>query len=245
QNISVYFGQQNGTFELGNTTQHGIAGSWWSGREKHVGDVNGDGRDDIITLTGSDSAQNISVYFGQQNGTFELGNTTQHGIAGSWWSGREKHVGDVNGDGRDDIITLTGSDSAQHATIYHGQQDGTFLGGGNTEHEIANSWWSGREKYAGDVDGDGRSDIIALPGVDATSDADVFIFENGDGNDEILDFVSGEDLIQFNVRTAAGISDLAISQDGADALVAYSVSDSIRLKNFDASLLGEDDFQFI
>lgn len=102
-----------------------MAGSWWADREKFIGDVNGDGRDDIIALSG-EVGQAIAVMTGQTDGTFAWATQTANGVAGNWWAGREKFVGDVNGDGRTDIVALGGEDKASGINLWFGQADATF-----------------------------------------------------------------------------------------------------------------------
>ena len=74
-------------------------GSWESG------DFNGDGKDDLIHLWGSDRT---NVWLSQGDGTFAISAYqpwSGYGVQlGSWESG------DFNGDGKDDLIHLWGSD---------------------------------------------------------------------------------------------------------------------------------------
>ncbi|MFI7431842.1 peptidoglycan DD-metalloendopeptidase family protein, partial [Micromonospora sp. NPDC049836] len=68
-----------------------------------VGDVNGDGRDDIVTFTHDAAAD---VYVALSTGSSFAGTATKwheyFSIAGEYPA-----LGDVNGDGRDDLITFT------------------------------------------------------------------------------------------------------------------------------------------
>ena len=76
--------------------------------------------------------------------------------------------------------------------------------------------------------------------------ADVFVFDTpAGGDDRIVDFEDGLDQIEIAAAAgAADISDLTIIQDGADTLVTFA-TESIRLLDTDAALIGASDFHFI
>ncbi|MDX8048586.1 DUF2961 domain-containing protein [Lentzea sp. BCCO 10_0798] len=115
-----------------------------------VGDFNGDGRDDIVTFTRGDGGD---VYVALSTGSSFAGTSEK-------WHDRfalgaeTPAVGDVNGDGRDDIVTFTGG--AVYAAMSTGS---SFAGDGVRWH--ANL--PGRPSL-GDVDGDGRADAVTFSG---------------------------------------------------------------------------------
>ncbi|MEH1163821.1 DUF2961 domain-containing protein [Micromonospora sp. CPCC 205539] len=128
-----------------------------------VGDVNGDGRADIITFTRG-SAADVYVALSTGNG-FGPGIKWHDRFAG----GTEyPAVGDVNGDGRDDIVTFTRGTSAD---VFVSLSDGTrFVEDGWKWHD---SFAVGQELPAlGDVDGDGRDDVVTFT---RGATADVFV----------------------------------------------------------------------
>ena len=69
-------------------------------------------------------------------------------------------TGDVNGDGVDDIIVAPGSGAAPHVRVFDGLTGGEIRA--FTAYGIA--FTSGLFVAAGDVDGDGKADIIVGPG---------------------------------------------------------------------------------
>ncbi len=114
-----------------------------------AGDVNGDGKADIITGTDSGPAH-VKVFDG----------ASQNLLAGfiafpGFFGGVNVAAGDVNGDGKADLIVGTGPGALAHVKVFDGTSGalvasflpfGGFTGGINVA--------------AGDVNGDGRAEII-------------------------------------------------------------------------------------
>ena len=91
----------------------------------------------------------------------------------------------------------------------------------------------------------GADTLIGTAGSDVflgKGGADVFEFRPGGGDDRIDDFEDGSDQIRVTHANAV-YADLAISQDGADALVTLA-GETLRLTGRNAADLGADDFLF-
>ncbi|MEU6076371.1 VCBS repeat-containing protein [Micromonospora sp. NPDC047074] len=120
-----------------------------------LGDVNGDGRDDIITFTqGPATASDVIV---------ALSTGTTFGASQKWHDlfavgAEQPRVGDVNGDGRDDIVTFTCNADAD---VYAAVSTGTSFAGTTIKW---NDFFclAGEFPYLGDVNGDGKDDIIVF-----------------------------------------------------------------------------------
>ncbi|RLP91429.1 hypothetical protein EAD89_12155 [Micromonospora sp. BL4] len=126
-----------------------------AGEYPALGDVNGDGRDDIITFTqGPATASDVIV---------ALSTGSSFGAPQTWHDlfavGTEQpRVGDINGDGRDDIVTFTCNADAD---VYAAVSTGTSFAGTTVKW---NDFFClpGEFPYLGDYDGDGRDDVIAF-----------------------------------------------------------------------------------
>ncbi|MBG1261745.1 FG-GAP repeat domain-containing protein, partial [Nostoc commune] len=89
-------------------------GGWTSFNKfpRQLGDINGDGRDDIIGFAGSE----VYVALGQSNGTFSQASVAYDGyftVSDGGWTSFDQYprqLGDINGDGRNDIVGFAGSE---------------------------------------------------------------------------------------------------------------------------------------
>lgn len=115
-----------------------------------VGDLNGDGRLDIVVSNGS-SGITFSIAYQQADGSFAP--AVQVGAAVGYW--REgMAIGDVNGDGRQDLI-LAGV-SSDPGTVMLQDAKGQLLPG------VEQPGGAGASRInVADIDGDGRLDVVA------------------------------------------------------------------------------------
>ncbi|KAA0991213.1 FG-GAP-like repeat-containing protein [Dyadobacter aurulentus] len=190
----------------------------------NVGDVNGDGYDDIgIATDGYDNGQTgegaVFIYHGAHTGLnpqpiVKIEGNQEHARMGNIAS-----AGDVNGDGYGDIIIgvpLYGANNAGAAFIYHGSAQGIIntikakLEGqqeedGNFGNSVA---------CAGDINGDGYSDVIVgAPGLDVEqqhSDEGIAFVYHGSGNgitNNAITKINGSSN-GFNMGAVAGLGDV-------------------------------------
>ena len=111
-----------------------------------VGDVNGDGKLDLVTSNYNDSS--VSVLLGNGNGGF--GTKTDFKVGNGPYS---VAVGDVNGDGKADLVSANGFDNG--VSVLLGDGSGGFgtktdFPGGLNPHSVA----------LGDFNADGKADLV-------------------------------------------------------------------------------------
>jgi hypothetical protein len=130
----------------------------WSAYDAVAGDVNGDGRADLI-FSKRASNRNVSrVALARTSGDgFDLqnGQILEYGN----WSAYDVMVGDVNGDSQDDPIFSKRTTQENVARVALAQTDGDGFDLQNGQI-LEQSDWSLYDALAGDVNGDGRADLI-------------------------------------------------------------------------------------
>ncbi|MBB5868283.1 hypothetical protein F4553_001662 [Allocatelliglobosispora scoriae] len=120
-----------------------------------AGDVNGDGKDDIITFTqGPATASDVIV--GLSNGSSFGPGLKWHDLFAV--GAEQPRVGDVNGDGKDDIVTFTcNADADVYAAVSNGNG---FVGTTVKWNDFFCT--AGEFPYLADVNGDGKDDIVVF-----------------------------------------------------------------------------------
>jgi hypothetical protein len=118
------------------------------------GDVNGDGRDDIITGTGNGGGPRVRVLDGATLGA----NTLKDYFAyeSNFRGGVQVAAGDISGDGRDDVVTGTGVGGGPRVQVFDSVDDSVL----RNFFAYADSFRNGVNVGTGDLDGDGRDDLL-------------------------------------------------------------------------------------
>lgn len=180
-----------------------------------------------------DGGEGDDLLIGGEGADTLIGGDDNDTIYGDWTN--------ATGDGEANDILLGGSGNDQ---LFGGGGD-DYINGGEDEDTIQGG--------TGDdtLWGDGRDSVEQPPVARA---ADTFVFsENQWGNDTINDFDDGLDRIDFSGHQGiSGISDFAVSQVGADAVISYdythplagTFTSTITLTGISANDIGQDDFIF-
>ena len=181
--VLVSFGNNDGTFGPPILSSPGFTKnqSSWTDNNNYprvVGDVNGDGRADIVGFAETE----VFVSFGNNDGTFGDAIASSPGFTknvGGWTDNNNypRVVGDVNGDGRADIVGFAETE----VFVSFGNNDGTFGDAIASSPGFTKSvgGWRDNNNYprvVGDVNGDGTADIVGF------GETNVFVsLSNGNG----------------------------------------------------------------
>ncbi|MFN2291232.1 MAG: FG-GAP-like repeat-containing protein [Anaerolineae bacterium] len=156
-----------------------------------AGDVNGDGYADIIvgahlynhTLADEGAAW---LFLGSETGlesdwdNFDYGNQ-----AGAWFGYSVATAGDVNGDGYADVIVgaplfTTTTLEEGRAWVWHGSADGiSTYRDWYADGEMSQAWYGNCVATAGDVNGDGYSDVIVGAPGHAAEAGRAYVYSGG------------------------------------------------------------------
>jgi len=209
------------------------AGDEYGNKVSSAGDVNGDGYDDIIIgapfndATGLNAGSAYIYYGGISIDT--IADVTLSGETSNNWFGRSvSAAGDVNGDGYSDVIVgayiyngFTG-----RAYIYYGGASMNNTADVTMTGEATNNFFGVSVSGAGDVNGDGYSDVIVgAPGVYNSNTGRAYIFYGGATMNNIADVtLTGEAPNNFFGTSVSAAGD--VNGDGySDVIVgAYQYS---------------------
>ncbi len=217
------FGQAAKTFSLGNSDKD-RSGYFIAG-----GDLDGDRRDEVVVANGASSKPEVSVY--DQEG--KLRNSFL-AYAPQFMGGVKVAIGDIDGDGQNEIITGAGPGGGPHIRVFdrNGKVKRQFFA-------LDKSFRGGVSVAAGDVDGDGKDEIVV--GVASKGAPLVKVFDgNGSLRSQFYaydrNFMGGVNLSVANVINEAGRSRAEIitsaSKGGGPHIRVFDQSGNVRSQFF-------------
>jgi hypothetical protein len=188
-----------------------------------VGDINGDGRADVIAGTGVGGGPHVQAFSGR-DGTVLASFMAYHA---AFRGGAVVAAGDVTGDGRADIITGTGPSGGAHVKVFDGRSLQEF----RSFFAFDPAFRGGVTVAAGDVNGDGRADVIAGVGPGGGSAVRVF---DAQSQAVLQSFTAFAPAFQGGVRVASADLD----GDGrADVLVGAGSGMASQVLGYDGETL--------
>ena len=158
-----------------------------------AGDVNGDGKDDIIVAPDAGMSPIVKVFDGNTGDVLR----TFFAYSSNFLGGVRLAAGDVNGDGKADIITGAGPGAGPNVKVFDGST-GSLL---KSLFAFPASFPGGVSVAAGDVNGDGKADIIVGAGPGLGPIVRVF---DGVSNQVLQSFFAFGSAFQGGVTVGAG-----------------------------------------
>ncbi|RDD61158.1 calcium-binding protein [Ferruginivarius sediminum] len=139
----------------------------------------------------------------------------------------------LDGGKGDDTLTATiAPGSPGRSTLSGGRGDDVLQVHGGSDNELDGG--RGQDTLIG---GDGDEFMTGGPG------GDLFVFAANAGNDTILDFEDGRDLIELRGFDYGDLAEVSVRDDGADAIVQLDADNEVTVLGA-AGLIGADDFWY-
>jgi hypothetical protein len=203
-------------------------GPFWSGSiSVALGDLNGDGVEDLVVGAGGGGGPRVIAFNLQNNAKM----ADFFAYSSDFRGGVNVAVGDYDGDGKGDIITGTGDSGGPQVEVF----SGASLGTSNPPTLItsffaySSDFRNGVHVAAGDVDGDGKADIVTGSGAGGGPQVEVF---QGGSQALLYSFFAYDPTGRFGVNVGAG----DMNGDGkADILTGAAGGGASHVKLFDGA----------
>ena len=198
-------------------------------------DVNGDGKADIIIGAGAGGGPHVKVIDGTKLGMTQAnGAISDAALLDSFFAYSTMFTGgvrvaaaDVNGDGKADIITGAGPGGGPHVKVFDAATlhpiysffafDGTYTGGVFVA--------------GGDLDGDGKADIVVSQGSGTSAHVRTFSGATGLQTGDVVPFTDGTNGVRVTTSDRDG--------DGlADVIVGTGTGTASRARSYKGTNLG-------
>jgi len=194
-----------------------------SGVNTAVGDIDGDGKADIVAglAAGSSNPAEVAAY--RADGTLIEGSDF---IALSTMYGATLAAADFDGDGKAEIVAGAGAGSRNPATVRVFSYDsGTIIDTGVNFNAFTVK--GGVNLAVGDIDGDGIPELITAAGANSYASPEVRVWKidtsGGQGHWSILD--TGIHIVAFSGRYGASVTTGDLNGDGISEIIAASGPD--------------------
>jgi len=195
-----------------------------------VGDFNGDGKLDIVSLMAG--GWEIDVAPGNGDGTFQVPILNTFTLSG--YSPYAIAAGDFNGDGHLDVAVWgTGPTGNQAISIFLGKGNGTFNYLNSYTAPNSSNWGpSSNSLYVADFNGDGKLDLAALTPYNSVNIPCVYIYlGNGDGTFQTGVQYSTLDPNHSNESNAYGMAVGDLTGDGKPDIAVTQSNGMVVLLN--------------
>ncbi|PIY95969.1 MAG: hypothetical protein COY66_05535 [Candidatus Kerfeldbacteria bacterium CG_4_10_14_0_8_um_filter_42_10] len=172
-----------------------------------VGDIDGDNKPEIVTGTGQGGGPHVRIFSNtgvlENPGFFAYASNVRHGV--------RVGIGDLNNDGKREIITGPGFGAGPHVRIFEGST-GRLLSAGFFAYDERIR--IGVNIAIGDVDGDNKAEIVTGAGPGGGPHIRIF---DSQGELDRPGFFAYSELLRSGINIAV----MDVDGDGSDEILAY------------------------
>lgn len=182
-----------------------------NGASVAIGDVNGDGRNDVIATANNA----IGIFLQNASGGLDpmVARPSNHSSSTNTYLVR---IGDFNHDGRLDVVSMDWGTQSQAVDIHY--QDANGVLAAPVSYTVAHGGWDDLE--AGDVTGDGLTDVVVMSGQGFGPNLGVLPQRQGGGFDAPAYYSVADPVTNGTLTKGVGVGDL--NGDGrADVAVTW------------------------
>jgi uncharacterized repeat protein (TIGR01451 family) len=190
-----------------------------------IGDVNDDGVNDVITGAGFGGGPHVIAFSGANASILH----SFYAYAQTFNGGVNVAAGDINNDGKDDIITGAGRTGGPHVNVFSGA-NGTNL---RSFYAYDPLFLGGVTVASGDINGDNRDDIITGPGAGGGPHIRAF---SGIDNSQLQSFMA----MAPNIAGGVSVGVVDADNDGnEDIMVGSGFKGDNRVRFFNGSSVAQ------
>ncbi|MBL1260424.1 MAG: VCBS repeat-containing protein [Thiotrichaceae bacterium] len=210
-----------------------------------LADVNGDRRSDLI-WSYTDAIENkmrMTVYLARTDGSgsISLGKTSSTldtDFSPQYYENQDLLTGDVNGDGKSDLVWMFTYQSKLYRVLYLANANGDGFTEISLQEDTFNSNWQDNQYLLGDVNGDGKADIIHAYKMGDNNGRTVYLASAAGTSHIKKDSVAPNEGVSSHTHRRFNIADL--NGDGrSDLIYTYNNGVIFGWKNYTANMNGE------
>lgn len=178
-------------------------GGFTGGVRVAFGDFDGDENDELVVAAGPGGGPHVLIY-DLSPGGFPGAVIDSFMAYPGFGGGVYVAAGDIDGDGKDELITSPGAGGGPHVRIFSDTDGDGRLSDNPVDDVFPYPGFTGGVRVAsGDIDNDGRDELITAPG--PGGGPEVVIFRNRDGDRQVSDHPVFDRFMAYGASFGGGV----------------------------------------